>query len=158
MEFVAEQKPGDALSVEFFRDNKTETARIVLKNKNNSTSLLPAENKNTDANAFLKNFGISNARTLTAYEMQKLKTSGVKVIRIDAGSLTSRTNMDVGFVITHLNNTPVNSSEELQHALQTTGSKIVFEGIYEDFADTYYYKIDRWIIISIIFCKSNFNA
>lgn len=143
MEFVAEQKPGDVLDVEYFRDNKTETARIVLKNKNNSTSLLPAENKNTNANAFLKNFGISNARTLTAYEMQKLKTAGVKVIRIDAGSLISRTNMDVGFVITHLNNTPVNSSEELQSALQTAGSKIVFEGIYEDFADTYYYKIDR---------------
>jgi len=59
-------------------------------------------------------------------------TSGVKVIRIDAGSLVSRTNMDVGFVITHLNNTPINSSEELQRALQTAGSKVVFEGSYED--------------------------
>ncbi len=141
MEFVAEQKPGDALDVEFFRNNKTDKARLVLKNKNNSTALLPAENKNS--NAFLKNYGISEARTLNAYEIQKLKTSGVKVIRIDQGSLVSRTNMDVGFVITHLNNTPINSSEELQHALQTASSKIVFEGIYEDFADTYYYKINR---------------
>ena len=141
MEFVAEQKPGDALDVEFFRNNKTDKARLVLKNKNNSTALLPAENKNS--NAFLKNYGISEARTLNAYEIQKLKTSGVKVIRIDQGSLVNRTNMDIGFVITHLNNTPINSSEELQHALQTAGSKIVFEGIYEDFADTYYYKINR---------------
>ena len=47
--------------------------------------------------------------------------------------------MEIGFVITHINEKQVNSLDEAVKMIAATKGKIVLAGVYEDFPEEYYY-------------------
>ena len=63
----------------------------------------------------------------------------MKVVSIEKGSLIENKNMEIGFVITHINDKQVNSLDEAVKLIASTKGKVVLTGVYEDFPEEYYY-------------------
>ena len=78
-------------------------------------------------------------RELTREERRRLKANGVKVISIYRGSRIERTNMDPGFIITKIDNKPVESVDALVEEFSKATGKVMLEGIYESYPGEYYY-------------------
>ena len=132
-EQVGRYRPGNTISVEFFRAGKKNSAPVVLKNKSNGTTLTTARNESV-----LRDLGFE-LRDLTKEEVRRLRSNGVKVVSIYRGSTIEKTNMDPGFVITKVDNKIVSSVENVVEEFQNAKGKIMLEGIYENYPGEYYY-------------------
>jgi serine protease Do len=138
LELVARHRPGDAINLEFVRKNQRQQAKVTLKNQSNTTALLSPEKFDGNYENF-KRVGINEIRPLNAQESRKLGVKGVKVMGIEKGSRIDRTNMEIGFIITHINDRKVESLEQAVKILEENKGKVVLEGIYEEYPDAYYY-------------------
>ncbi|GJM33013.1 MAG: protease [Saprospiraceae bacterium] len=132
-ELVGRYRPGNSVTLEYIRKGKVYTADVILKGKNNSTAVVTAKEGEV-----LRDLGFE-LRNLTREEKRRLKTNGVKVISIYRGSKMERTNMDPGFVITHIDNTAIGNVEEFIAKLEHVGGKVMLEGVYENYPGEYYY-------------------
>ncbi len=132
-ELVGRYRPGNSITLEYIRKGKIYTAEVILKGKNNSTALITAKEGEV-----LRDLGFE-LRNLTREEKRRLKVDGVKVISIYRGSKMERTNMDPGFVITHIDNKQIANVDEFIAKLETVGGKVMLEGIYENYPGEYYY-------------------
>ena len=135
LELIARYRPGNIVEIEFYRDAKKYKTRVTLKNKNLTTALL---DPNNDVNLF-ERIGISKMRALEDKEMHQVGTKGLKVINIDKDSKIERTNMQKGFIITHINDAKVETVDQANRLLGKSSGKITLEGVYENFPDPYYY-------------------
>ena len=142
LEQIGRKKPGDIVNIEFMRSGKRIQGSMTLKNKSNTTTLLSPEKFDGNLDAF-KKIGISDLRPLTNQEARKLGIKGMKVISIDKGSRIDRTNMEIGFIITHINKKKIESVEQAMKLLTTMFGKVELEGVYEDFPESYYYTFVR---------------
>ena len=86
-----------------------------------------------------KKIGIADLRSLSPQESRKLGVKGIKVFSIEKGSRIDRTNMEIGFVITHINDKKIESIDQALKLIATMNGKVVLEGVYEDFPESYYY-------------------
>ncbi|MEY4134369.1 MAG: hypothetical protein RL386_719 [Bacteroidota bacterium] len=136
-EQVGRFRPGNVLQIEFWRDGKRRKIRVVLKNKNNSTDLVQAD----DAE-LLENLGFE-LRDLSPRETGRMQINGVKVISVRKGSIVDATNMRPDFIITRLNNRKVESVAQLVDTLRGAGGmRITLKGFYEGDEEPYYYVFD----------------
>lgn len=136
-EQVGRYRPGNKLTVEFIRDGKKRSASVVLKSKSNDTALVSAR----DA-SLLRDLGFE-LRSLTDEEKRRLRINGLKVISIYRDSQVESTNMEPGFIITRANSKNVQSVEQLSKIISgIKQGKVVLEGIYEEYNDTYYYSFE----------------
>jgi serine protease Do len=138
LELIGRHKPGDVVQLGYSRNGERGNAAVTLKNKSNTTTLMIPEKFDSNIDAF-KKVGISDIRPLNAQEVRKLGLKGVKVVQIEKGSRVDRTNMEIGFVITHINDKKIESVEQAQKLLITLSGKVILEGVYEDFPEAYYY-------------------
>ncbi len=132
-EQVGRYRPGNTLEIEFIRKGKQSKARVTLKNKSNTTSLMTARNEKV-----LRDLGFE-LRELTREERRRLDVDGIKVISIYRNSLIERTNMDPGFIITKIDDKGISRVDELIKKLETATGKVMLEGIYENYPGEYYY-------------------
>lgn len=138
LEQIGRKKPGDVVKIEYVRSGKTASTMVTLKNKNYTTALVSPDKFDGNLDAF-KKIGISDLRPLTSQESRKLGVKGMKVISIEKGSRIDRTNMEIGFVITHINDKKIENADQALKMLTNMNGKIVLEGVYEDFPESYYY-------------------
>ena len=138
LEQVGRKKPGDIVKIEYVRGGNRSIASVTLKNKNFTTSLLAPDKFDGNLDAF-KKIGISDLRPLTSQESRKLGVKGMKVVSIEKGSRIDRTNMEIGFVITHINDKKIESVDQAIKLITTMNGKVVLEGVYEDFPESYFY-------------------
>ena len=138
LEQVGRKKPGDIVNIEYVRGGVRSTAMVTLKNKNYTTALLAPEKFDGNLDAF-KKIGIADLRSLSPQESRKLGVKGIKVFSIEKGSRIDRTNMEIGFVITHINDKKIESIDQALKLISTMNGKVVLEGVYEDFPESYYY-------------------
>lgn len=132
-EKVAKYRPGDKLNVEYYRGGKIESVAVVLKNKYNTTAVV--EN-NRD---ILGTLGI-DVQELSAKEKAQLGIeSGVKVTNIKTGKIQTFTDIRKGFVITQIDDKPVNNVDDFANALNNKTGKVMVEGIYPGKAMSYLY-------------------
>ena len=132
-EQVGRYRPGNTISVEYYRGGKKHSAKVVLKNKANGTSLVTQKNED-----ILIELGFE-LRNLTREEKRRLDVDGIKVVSIYRGSRIERTNMDPGFIITKMDNRPVKSVEAFLDGLKNATGKVMLEGVYESYPGEYYY-------------------
>ncbi len=132
-EQLGRYRPGNAIKIEIIRDGNRQDVEVILKNKSNSTALVTAKNED-----ILLDLGFE-LRELTREEQRRLDVDGVKVISIYRGSRVERTNMDPGFVITKIDNRPIDEVDDLVNYLERASGKIMLEGIYEGYSGEYYY-------------------
>ncbi len=135
-EQVGRFRPGNRINVEYVRNGQRYEAAVMLKSKSNDTTLVTARQE-----ALLRDYGME-VRSLTREERKRLDVNGLKVISIYKGSKVEATNMEPGFVITKLNGKPVSSTDELASGIATARGKVMLEGVYEQFSETYYYSFE----------------
>jgi len=133
-EAIAQFRPGDKISVKYTRDNSIKTTYIVLKNKNQNTEIITKETLST-----VDVLGAEFAE-LTEKEKKDFGLKhGIKVSKINDGKLASQTNMREGFIITYVDKTPINKTDDLINALKNKKGGVMIEGIYPNYQGTYYY-------------------
>lgn len=132
-EQVARYSPGDKLKVDYIRDGKKQTATIVLKNKYNTTATI---DNNIDV---LGALGVQ-VENLTTAEMRSLGVSGgVKITDLQDGKLSEFTDIRKGFIITQIDDQPVNNKQDFINLLKEKSGKVLVEGIYPNKPMSYLY-------------------
>lgn len=136
LEHLSTYRPGDKVSIEYYRNGNLNKTQVVLKNKNNSTELIKKDD-NIYQRIGLEVSPLSN-REKSSYGIPH----GVKVTRITPGTLSQSTDMKVGFVILNVDETPMTSQEDLISYFQSKQSgRYIFEGFYPGRPYTYQYAI-----------------
>ena len=131
LEQIARYKPGDNVSVTYIRSGKEFNTTVELKNINGNTTII----KQSGAMRLLG----ANFRNLNSDERSKWRVKGgVMVTELGRGLLVQQTNMQKGFVITHVNDAAVTSVEELQKEL-FNASSVQIAGFYPGRNGVYYY-------------------
>jgi S1-C subfamily serine protease len=121
------------VSISYRRGDKEMVAQVILKNKNNSTSVIRGEEKAEGSTSLGANF-----ESLPGEELKRLNvTSGVKITGLTTGKLRSAGIRD-GFIITHVDKKPVSSAEELKNTLESKKGGVLIEGIYPNGMRAYY--------------------
>ncbi|MCC6816901.1 MAG: trypsin-like peptidase domain-containing protein [Saprospiraceae bacterium] len=132
-EIIGTMRPGMEIAVGFWRDKKELKTKAILKNQINSTELIA-----TRKDPVLMKYGFE-VRDLSEAENQMLKVKGVKVINIHRNSVIAKTNMAPDYIITTVNNKPIGNVNELIDAIEKAESKVLFNGIYEQYTGYYPY-------------------
>ncbi len=133
-ELVARFHPGNKLVIDVFREGRVQQLTVQLQGikkepKDYLRKLKP----------FFKKYGFE-ARNLTNAEKRANGTEGVKVISITKGKKIAETNMEIGYIITSVNNQPIHGLFDLFAQLRSApGENIIFEGIYEEYQGIYQY-------------------
>ncbi|NNF01394.1 MAG: Do family serine endopeptidase [Bacteroidia bacterium] len=132
-EQVANYRPGDKVKVDYFRSGKLYTASVVLKNKFNNTTLIE-DNKTY----VLEGLGIE-VEEISDKQMTQLGISnGLKIVDLDDGKLKNYTDIRKGFIITSVNENPVNNIEDFVNIIGNTRGTVMIEGIYPEKANSTY--------------------
>ena len=134
MEIIARHRPGDKLKLEVDRFGTAKNFNITLRNENGDTVLNKRGNDQT-----LTKLGIE-LKELNKNERQKLEISkGLRVNKIHSGLIKRQTNMEEGFIITHVNGKTVSSIEDFKTYIHTKKGGIMLSGFYEKYPGKYYY-------------------
>ncbi len=135
-EQVSRFHPGDKVSVTFKRDGKERTVTTVLKNKANNTSLLKKEDEVTNTIASLG----AEFSDLSSKDKKELGLQGgVRVSKLNDGLLSRNTQIREGFIITQIDNKPINNLNDLKQVLNNKKGGVLFTGRYPDYPGQYYY-------------------
>ncbi len=123
-EQIGKFRPGDKVNLTIRRGDEESIYTLELRNKEGKTGVI----KKDERNKFTA-LGASFKR-LTAGELKELKLRyGVKVTTIKSGKLRSA-GINQGFVITHLDQKPVKTPEEVVEFFNTQKGGVLVEGIY----------------------------
>jgi Do/DeqQ family serine protease len=132
-EQVAKYRPGDKISVEYIRDGKVQTTTVQLKNKYNTMAAVE------NSKDILNSLGVK-VENLTAKEKSALGVqSGVRVTDLKDGKVSQFTDIRKGFVITQIDDQPVNNVEDFVNILKDKSGKVMVEGVYPNRAESYLY-------------------
>ena len=130
-EQIARFQPGDNVSVTYTRGGKENSTTVRLTNLNGTTDIIKGDGA-------AKILGAS-FRPLTDEERSKLNVDGgVMVTDIGSGAIAKQTQMRKGFIITGVNETGVNTLNDLQLAL-SAGKNMQLSGFYPTARGMYYY-------------------
>lgn len=134
-EQLSKYRPGDKIKVVVLRKNNPLSIEVVLKNKNNQTSLIKKENKTTVKLAALG----ASFEEITDEESKKLGIDGgVKIVHLEPGKLMA-VGIKKNFIITSVNKKKIRSVSELKDALESKESNVVLiEGVYPNGIQAYY--------------------
>jgi serine protease Do len=136
-EIVARYRPGNTLEVEFIRGGMLENTRVTLKNQYNETRLAATRS----GQYLLRDLGFE-LRNLNREEIRENGKIGVYVVSISRGSKVYKTRMDVGYIITHVNDKRVYSVDDVIEVIEQVQGEIILTGFYEGLEETedYYYQ------------------
>lgn len=99
-------RPGDRVEMSYYRNNKLHTTTVTFKNDAGSTKLTRSSDFTSLGCAFTE---------LTEKDKKDMSISqGVKVVGVKAGKF-KRAGVKDGFIITDINNAPVNSQEDVEN-------------------------------------------
>lgn len=136
-EQIGRYRPGDMITVQYYRKGKLARTKITLKNRNNSIAMSA-----NHRDEFLLELGFE-LRDLAPSEERRVPLKGVKVISIYRGSKIERTEMDPDYIITKVNDLRVKNLKETVEALKEAKDKVLLEGFYENYPGEYYYTFSK---------------
>lgn len=136
-EILGQLRPGDQVSLNYTRAGVDKKAKIVLKNKHNSTSHLALEEEQ-----MLHQLGFE-LRNLSREERKRMDQSGVKVMSIFRGSEIESTNMEPGFIITSINDRTVRDMDDALRHLKRSEGQTILRGVYENYEGEYFYSFNK---------------
>ncbi len=132
IEYIARKRPGEKVEIKFIRDGKVKTTTAILKAK--------TEGKETFASAnavSIPNLGIKIAPL--SERDKKVVKNGIKVVEIGPGPVREYTDMKVGFIITHVNDTPVKSVKQFRELMLNEKGGVLLQGKYPNSKREYFY-------------------
>ena len=138
-EFVGRFRPGDRISVEYWRDGRKFNTNVLLKDGNNSISVAARSAKGNELEEAL---GLG-MRELTKEEQRRMRIQGAVVLSVRRGSIVYETNMQPGFVITGVNGNRVTNLAEVIECVRNAYNSVVLDGYYEGEPDLYSYRFKK---------------
>lgn len=132
-EVIAQQRPGDRVTVMIERSGKTMTKNVELRNSLGNTDVLKNE-----ASTKIEKLG-AQFRELSAKEKQQFRTSGVMITSISNGALRNYTRIREGFVIISVNEIEINSLQDLKRVFNSSTQNFQIGGVYPGKAGNYFY-------------------
>ena len=132
-EQVAKYSPADKIAVEYIRNGKTETTSVQLKNKYNTVASVD------NTKDILNVLGVK-VENLTTAELRTFGLEGgVKITDLQGGKLAEFTDIRKGFIITQIDDEPVQNVEDFVNVLKNKNGKVLVEGIYPNKPMSYLY-------------------
>jgi serine protease Do len=131
---IRKQKPGDKVTVTFLRDGKEQKVTAELGkwkgiNMNNSFSIPRVERM--DIAPFPPGtpfpYGTGGAPKLGLSVQDTEDGKGVKVLEVDEDSNAGKAGVKVNDIITHVNNEPVNTTDEIARRVRAEREKTSFD-------------------------------
>jgi serine protease Do len=129
-EIVGRYRPGDKISVTVKRKGNLKQFDVKLRNLQGDTNVVKAGTYET----------ILGAKFINLDEKEKSKLgikNGVKISELQEGKL-KHAGVRPGFVVTQINNKPVNSVDELGKIINSIKGGVYLEGIYQNGEVAYY--------------------
>ncbi len=136
IEYIGRRRPGDKVNMVVNRGGNEVTIPVVLKNRDGKTGTVKREDKDV-----VSTLGIE-LQDLDGKVKKKLDIDhGVQVKDLGNGKVARYTEMREGFIITKINDVPVNSVEEFNELInkKKQGDLIILSGTYEDFPREFNY-------------------
>lgn len=136
-EYVGRYRPGDQISIEYWRGGKKSRIRVTLKDLNNSTAAIRVRGDELEGQLGFE------LRDLSRDEQQRLRVQGAMVTSVRRGSVVFQTNMQPGFVISSVNGDRVANASETIEAIKNAYNSLVLDGYYEGEPDLYSYRFKK---------------
>jgi S1-C subfamily serine protease len=136
-ELVGRFRPGQELTVEYWRQGKKYKTRVVLKDSRNTTSVARVA-----GDELQDDIGIE-LRDVNKEEQRVLRMPGALVTSVKRGSIVYDTNMQPGFLITSVNGNRVNNASEAIDAIKRAYNSLALDGYYEGEPDLYSYRFKK---------------
>lgn len=136
-EIVGRYRPGEQLTLQYWRNGRKLNSPIVLKDDRNSIRVgaLRGDELDTDLGIAL--------RELSRNEKDRLHLQGAMVSSVKRGSIVGNTNMQPGFIISSVNGNRVNSMAEAIGSIRDARNSVVLDGRYESEPDLYSYRFRK---------------
>lgn len=135
-EQLSRYRPGQKIRVSYLRNGRKRSATVLLRDKTNKTKALV----NHREDDLLHQLGFE-VRELDASEISRFPSGGVYVMSIFRNRPIEATNMNVGFVITAINDQAVRSLQDFLAAIGQEG-ELLFKGNYEGYEGNYFYRVE----------------
>lgn len=129
-ELVARNSPGDRIEVTYKRDGRRYTTKAVLKNLQGNTGVLTFDSAHSFDGAVFKEAEDRN--------LEKLDLRGGVVIDKVGDGKWKDAGIKPGFIITHVNKTPVENVDQVLEILRNRQGGNLIEGIYPNGEERYY--------------------
>jgi len=107
------------------RDGLTKNLDVTLRNQLNTTDYIAVRKDKV-----LTELGLE-VRDMDSTEKNRLNIEGIVVVSIYKGSTIDATNMDPGYIITTINDTKINTVNQLIQKLKESPDKVILNGFYE---------------------------
>jgi S1-C subfamily serine protease len=128
MEQVGRRRPGDRLQIKYVRSGSEKLAQVTLSDQRFGLSeITDAPPPSTD---ILGDLGL-DVRDLSSTERSRLRTKGVIVENIARGSVIEGTNMEKEYIITSVNERPIENVEDLIEEIKSISGTVLLDGFYE---------------------------
>lgn len=137
-EYIGRMRPGERVTIEYWRHGIRRRADAILKDRNNSTASVPR----ATGLEFSKDLGFE-LRELTPEEKQRMRIKGAMVVSVRKGSIIHDTNMVPGYIITSVNGNRVSNVAEVVDCIRNAYNLIVLDGYYEGEPDLYSYRFRK---------------
>ncbi len=129
MEMVGRKRPGETVVVTVNRDGDLKDFNVVLKNKDGNTNIVKGEVSTAITSEYLG----AKLANLSDGDKAKYKiTGGVKIIEVDPNGRLGYQGFEKGFVITKIDEKPVDNAKEVNDSLQNRKGRVKIEGIDAD--------------------------
>lgn len=137
IEKVGQLRPGDQVAVTVLRGQREKNVRMTLRNRNGNVDIINKDPNRLDA------LGAA-FEELTDRGLRQLGLrNGLRVKSLERGKLREATNIKEGFIITRLNNLPINSIDDVKRFLkQNTDNRIMIEGKYPNQRNFQYHSFE----------------
>ncbi len=128
-EAVSQFRPGNTATVAYSRNGKRQTTELTFKNQNNNTEISTRKAMDVLGASF---------EELSKSDLKELHLSnGVQVTDLQSGKLLSA-GIRKGFIITEINNTTINTIDDIEKIIKNVKGGVYVEGIYPNGRAAYY--------------------
>jgi Do/DeqQ family serine protease len=132
MEAIGQHNPGDRISVILNRDGSTIEKTVLLKNKENSFTVVP-KNEKSSFDELGATFEQITAEDKANYGIDY----GIKVSELRQGKLMNK-GVREGFIITDIDKTPIRSGDDLKNVLKNKKGGVLIEGVFPNGQRAYF--------------------
>ncbi len=130
-EVLSYHSPGDKLNITYKRDSKIVLKELVLTNKEGTTKLLKREIFTS------KELGADFEKVSKVERDLYNIDHGIRVVKVNKG-LIQQMDLQEGFIITHINRTPIDDPNELADILTKIRGRVILEGFSKRGRKEYY--------------------
>ncbi len=132
IEIVGRRRPGDKVTVRFYRNGTERETEATLKNIYGEVTAVTRES--IEVTEILG----AQFESLSNEELDNLNIKhGIKIASLSRGAL-SNAGIRTGFVITHIDNQPVRSAGDINNILSGKSGGVLIEGVYPGGRRAYY--------------------